>query len=237
MSNIKIDSRFINDPNGIELSTLDELIMDIQAQYGGKKIKILSCVIRNDGTGWKQIGGQHDSVNVLSITQNNSSIIVNYDFIASNVLYFDCGTDETMALDKFFMGGSVGIDSTIIQLSQNKNIGGLISYNGTSWTILGDAAGVSMVWNVNKLVITHPSITGVKAQVSARDGGHIPNVVSVGATTTEVSFRDYAGTLITTPDVNMKVFWERTSQDGVIDPTTYANANGNIWIYGLFEVA
>lgn len=201
----------------------------------GKKLKIVACVIRNTGSGWKQIGGNHIPINVSSVTQDKSKITINYSFKAKNVVSFVAVPDETMAEEDFFMGSSVGLDSANIYITQNKSLGSYVYYNGSTWASKGDN-GITATFNNGILTITHSAITGVKVSANCRDGAYIAQVGSLGTTTTQICFYDYSGKLVTTPNTKMKVYWERTSQHQPIDPATYVSSGGNIWVLGVMEV-
>jgi hypothetical protein len=214
-----------------------EMSLDDVINQTGKKIKVVACVIRNDGTGWKQIIGSHTPLHLLSVTNDTSKISVHYDFTAKNVISFVACPDEMMSADSYFMGSSVGTSQADISLYQNKTIGGYISYNGSSWSSSGaNDNGISASFSGGILTITHPPVTGVKASIVSRDGTYIPCLGALGSTTTQVIFKDYAGATINTQDANMKVYFERSSSANVVDPNTYVNAGGNIWCYGIFEV-
>lgn len=202
----------------------------------GKSVKIVACVIRNTGAGWELVGGEHDSINVESVTNDNSKIIITYSFKATKVVSFVACPDETMASEFMLMGASVGVETALINLYQNKSMGGYIYYNGTSW-VTSMAEGVSGVsFSNGVLTITHSAITGIKGNVSCRTGMLVPNLGSLGSTTTEVYFRDYAGALVTTPTADMKIYFERGSSNATVSPNNYTNPNGNIWCLGVFEV-
>jgi len=202
----------------------------------GKTIKVVACVIRNDGTGWKQITGDHDAINVASVANDNSKITITYNFTALKVVSFVACPDETMASDFMFMGGSVGVETALINLYQNKSMGGYIYYNGTDW-VTSSAEGVSGVsFSNGVLTITHSAITGIKGSVSSRTGVLVTNLGSLGSTTTEVYFRDYVGALVPSPITDMKIYFERNSSSLTVSPDNYTNANGNIWCLGVFEV-
>lgn len=214
---------------------IDNIFQSVVGE-NGKLLKVVACVIRNDGTGWKQITGAHDAVNIASIANDNSKITITYNFTALKVVSFVACPDETMASEFMLMGASVGINTALINLYQNKSMGGYIYYNGTDW-VFSSAEGVSGVFfNAGILTITHSPITGIKGSVTSITGALITNLGSLGSTTTEVYFRDYAGALITAPTADMKIYFERKSSGLTVSPDSYVNPNGNIWCLGVFEV-
>lgn len=203
----------------------------------GKRYKTVGCVLQNNGAGvWQQIGGAHKSMNVLSVTTEATTITVNFNFTASNVVSFVACPDDAFALFGYLFGASVGLSSALITCARSMSLGGIVSYSGSAWTVSG--AGMSgAVFNAGVLTITHSDIGGVMASADSRDGVYVPAIGALGATTTEIKFYDYAGTLITTPDTNMKAYFTRTvSPFTVVSPAALLVSGANIWCYGVFEV-
>lgn len=78
----------------------------------GKKVKIISGVIRNtnDGNGWQIIDdAAHGNVNVSAVSTNTTAINVAYNFTAAKVISFVCGPDERMAQAGMTVGASVSV--------------------------------------------------------------------------------------------------------------------------------
>lgn len=203
----------------------------------GKTIKVVACVIRNSGSGWQFINDAgHAPLNCASVSNDNSKITITYNFTAKKVVSFVACPDETMASDFMSMGASVGVDTALINLYQNKSMGGYIYYDGANW-VFNSAEGVSGVsFSNGVLTITHSAITGIKGSVECRTGALLANLGSLGTTTTEVYFRDYTGALATSPTTDMKIYFERDSSNLVLSPNNYINSNGNIWCLGVFEI-
>ena len=78
--------------------------------------RVVAGVIRNTGSGWELIGGDHKSVNVTSVDNTTSAVRVNFSGIgASDVVTFVVGCDETYAGD-YFVGSSVSVTQAAIKI-------------------------------------------------------------------------------------------------------------------------
>ena len=45
--------------------------------------RVISGVIRNTGTGWELIGGDHEAINVDSVSDNSSTIVIDFTTLAA----------------------------------------------------------------------------------------------------------------------------------------------------------
>lgn len=202
----------------------------------GKKYKIVACVIQNPGEGWVFIDNStHAKLNCDAISQTTSSITITFPFTASKILSFVATADDVYVKNGLLIGASVGTTSAVLKLSLSLPIGGYVYYNtGTSaWVV---PTGMSAAFNAGTLTITHPAIgNGAIGSVAGRDGA-IATLGSIGSTTTQIKFYDYAGSLITTEGASMKCFFSRTPSAFNIDPAILTEATGNIWCFGIFEV-
>jgi hypothetical protein len=203
-----------------------------------KKYKVVACALRNTGSGWYAItDANHDPVGISSITNDTMSITVNYDFTAKTVGTLVCTPDETYVQQGYNFGATVGKTFSKISIERNRTIGGYISYNGTSWVINGDKEGISSVsFTGGILTITHEDIgTSFARNCSCRNGVYLADIGTTGATTTQIYIKDYAGTLVSTPDSNMRIFFNAITRPAA-NPNDLTNVGGNIWVYGIFEV-
>jgi hypothetical protein len=208
---------------------------------GNRKIKVVACVIRNDGTGWKFIeGSNHSKLNVSSITANTTDITINFNFTAKNILSFVATPDETFAVKGYSMGASVGTNVAILKIAQlARTIGGYIFYNGSGWTVNSTGGNIAVSsYTAGKLLITHDDVGAGSYLGSAvgRAAKYDVQMGSLGGTSTEIEFYNAAGTLITTPTTDMKVFLTRSSVNMALNPQNVIDGNGNIWCIGVFEV-
>jgi hypothetical protein len=218
----------------------------------GKKLKVVACVLRNDGSGWKIINtSNHNEVNVLSVTNDTSAITVNFSFTAKNVISFMACPDEQMTMQGIRCGSSVTQDKALITLARDTEIGACISYSGSVWNSTNAAVygwGITPITNLSwdkissRLTIQHANFGDTNygkvrslPMVSPWGGGVIPSIFSFDNSSTSVEFYDYTGTKITAPTTACKCYFKR-SGNGVLNPNDYTNAQGNIWCYAIFEV-
>ena len=205
------------------------------------KHKLVTCALRNTAGVWAVIDNDtHRPINVASVTSDTSKITVTYNFTASKVCGFACGPDETYIADDITFGASVGVSAANIYARISKTISGYISYGGSAWDISKAPGVVSAVWDTDKLVITHGSLYQdipniYNASVTHRGGVHVAELGGVGPEYINVEFYDFTGTKITTPNTNMKFFFEHSGH-GAVDPTILTQWGSNIWAIGLFEV-
>lgn len=216
----------------------------------GKKYRIIAAALRNNGAPnyWEVISdAAHVPVGVASVTSNGSTITVNYDFNASTIGTFVAVTDETMGRLNLFAGASVGLSSATITLSQPSDIiTDLVYYDGTNWLSQNTQYTVES-YTAGVLTLNHRNIysTSGNVQVSSRGGARRAVLANasppVSATQVKVEFYDNAGTLVTTPDTNMKALVTRTSRPGARNPQTVVDTTieplHNLWIYGCHEIA
>lgn len=223
---------------------LADKVFQTDLSESGRKIKIVAFILRNDGTGWNFINDTiHQPLNATSVTADNVKISVTLPFTAKKILSFVACTDDTFAQFGYFTGASVGTNVINIYMSsQYQTIGGYIKYDGTQWVVYSEKGNIAVSsFSSGVLSLTHDDVgaTSYLASASPRDGGYIPALGSLAGTTSQINFYDYAGNLITTPDINMKVFFTRSMwkpKQIYVDPTTISNQYGNIWCLGAFEI-
>jgi hypothetical protein len=215
---------------------LDRLQQSLQGE-AGRKLKLVACVIENDGSGnWRQVGGAHASINVASVTIDGSYIRITYSFTAKNAISFVACPDEQFVTKMYNFGASAGLNYADIIYSKGvDSVGGYISYNGSTWDISGSGI-TSASFNSGFLTINHQNISGLDVHTSVRDGKYVGSPATIGATSTMIAIRDYNGNLVTTPNTDMKIYFGRSYKDNAINPTNLNIAGANIWCMGVFEV-
>ena len=209
--------------------------------------KIVAGVIRNDGTGWALIGSPHEGINVDSVSATTTDIIIDYTSLGASIVHsFVATPDETMGSDGFVVvGGSVGTSQTYLRLLRLYRMSGYAYYDGASWKWLNVTTGPTGAAIVTAPTLSFNTTTGVLTisggnfaswgAVTARNGPYLAQMDSSGPANISVVFRDIAsGSIVTTPDTNMRVFVERFTYHQV-DPTTYTSTTGNIWFMGIFS--
>ena len=204
-----------------------------------KKYKFVACVLQNDGAGnWAQIGGAHKSLNVESVTVSNGTIVVTYNFTATNVVSFVACPDETFSAAGYNFGASVGLNAaTIVGFRAPKTIGGYVSYNGSAWDKSAPDTGIGTItFSGGIITIPHYSIPGALiASASCRTGKYTAHIGTCTDASTTIYIRDYAGNLVTTPDTDMQVYFQRSAPSAAFNASVNLAA-ANIWCFGIFEV-
>ena len=224
----------------------------------GERYKIVSAPLQNAGSPnyWQPIAvANHEAINVDSVSTSAGTglapgaITVNYGSInAKDVCTWLIVPDETLAVNGFAAGASVGLTSAVINLAQASGVADQVSYNGTAWVFSKASPCFSAAWSTDHLVLTHPQVGGafgVSLEPRSLDGTtrpYLPVVAQssgIGATSTAIEFWNQAtGAKVTAPDTNMKLIVTRTGM-GQVDPRpvdTTAYPNSNLWFVGLFRV-
>ena len=219
-------------------------ISSIKSSDGTKTYAFIAGVIRNanDGNGWVAlINSTHDAVGISSVTNNTTVITVNFNVPAGGkVITFVVCPDDGYAKAGYSCGASVGTTSADISLRKQRAIADYVSYNGSAF--VSNTAGIftQSSYTSGILTLTHAAVStssdGIVAACVMRDGTYVAHLGSTGGTTTQVKFYDWAGTLITTADSNMKFYLHRGQIVGGEDPSGIQPASANLWCYGLMEL-
>lgn len=235
----------IGDLSTLQTQAKDKVVNAINSALigdPGKKYKVVACVIRNDGTGWKMIqDGTHQPLNVASVTSDTSYITISLPFTANKILSAVVTPDEVFAKEGVVFGNSVGRDSIIITAyAAPKTVGGYLSYNGTNFVFSGMTGGFEIgTFNTatGVLPLTHPNFgVNTLASVSSR-GPYTAKLESTGGASTQVVWYDNTGNVVKTPDTNMKAFVTRSLAGTIVAPDNLTYPGSNIWVYGIYEVA
>lgn len=185
----------------------------------------------------------HDEIGIDSIASDSSSITINFDTSGwgSNVraISFLTVLDEQLAGDGVFLGSSVGLSSCLIDLYKGPYTD-FIQYDGASWVATNSR--YSMAWDTDHLVLTRDTLTELNNEtyptLTARQTPYQVTLGSVGpadGSAIEVYFYDASGTLVTTPDTDMKFFISDPARMARLDPNSFPDEYGNIWIFGVFR--
>jgi len=215
----------------------------------GHQYKFLAGVIRNDGAAagyWQLLpeSTNHRPINIDSIVSYDNKIRIQYSALAAGMtIAFFAAPDETLAQEGIIMGTSVTPTYTDIKISQTaREMSDYVSYNGTSW-VSQDGVFTGITFSAGTLTLNHASIP-LAAQYSVNTtprGGTYNYPVSggsspTGSTKVVLEVRDQAGTLITTPNTNMRVYVSHGGGTRDINPLlmdTVAYPLSNIWLWGI----
>jgi len=199
-------------------------------------IDFLAGTIRNSGGTWSYVDdAEHDKRNLATVTTNENFAQINYRRTDYNrVVSLVATPDESYATKGVTCGASVGLTFSQIKLQRNDSNYGYIFYQSGSFNKLYDRGIISAVFNNGNgdLTITHEDF-GDEFQITlqGRYGIYVPQIQSVGTNTTIIRFFDWGGNVITTPDVNMIVFFSRVTNKQLTNVTSEITGS-NIWISG-----
>jgi len=203
-----------------------------------KKYKLVAGVIRNTVDGWRLIEDTvHTNMNIDSVSSDTSKITINFSFTAKKIISFIVAVDEDYAKKSYQTGASVGTNVAYIEVQQlPKTIGGYIRYNAGAWQYLGNNSVTITSYTNGVLTLSHENLgTDYSANVSGRDGVFSPQLSSIGGTTTTIKFYNWDGTLATTPTTDMKCYFTTSIASKTLNPSAMST-EGNLWLFGIFEV-
>lgn len=232
-------------------ATLNDRLTKMGNLTSGKNLKIVSGVIRNNGSdNWQVISDENHQgdLGVASVMTGNYGIDINFNFTAKKIIGFVATPDETYAKELISVGASVVTDRATINLYQPKptnQITGRIAYVGGEWTIYNNYGITDVTFGAsNDLYINHASCESFVMDITSRK----PVLVtfeSATATQTKVGFYNPDGTKITTASELMSITFKRdisvvtdTSKpvSAQLNPKLVNNPSGNIWFMGVFEI-
>lgn len=147
------------------------------------------------------------------------------------------------------------ISSTETKLIPYEQLAGYVAWNGTEFAVTTRCAGVSVSYDSGVVTVTHPSVNlSSGATLSSRSHGSVVAMAdSFGSTTFTVNFRDWAGTLVSTPSSGYRFYFSRPEffpasvkskaevefdlGYGTVSASQTTLNGGNIWVIGVFEEA
>lgn len=196
----------------------------------------LACVVRNVGGTWGFINDEnHKPRNVSGISQSLTDFTITYTRSDYNkIRSLLCTPDETYVAAGVNAGASVGLTTSIVKLKQDFTVQSYIGYNGSVWEFFGAYGVTSATFNAGILTINHTNVgAGFICSAIVRGGNYrcVISSASVGEASTEISFLDASGNVVTTPDTNMKVLFSRGVVRDLV-PSLAGISNSNIWVLG-----
>lgn len=214
------------------------------AANDGRRYAVVACVLRNinDGGGWRVIADSvHGNINVSSVTNDTSVIVVNWAGLSvKKVISFVACPDDTYAKAGYFFGSSVGVNAANISIRKQRSVADYVSYNGSAFVSNTVGVFTQTSYTSGVLTLSHASVNvssdGIIASLVQRDGTYVAHLGSAAATSTQVKFYDWAGTLITVADANMKFYLNRGQYSGAEDPSLTYLTSANVWCYGVMEL-
>lgn len=157
---------------------------------------------------------------------------------------------------------SIGYSTSATYIEHNCQLGGLITYGGSAWSMVTDMdtsrSSVSFSWNSadSRLVVTHAAaMNGYDVQLTTRGSGPAARLSAIAGTisrtTFSVEFYDASGNKVTSPPAGAAFCWARPGitksnlvsdsffavDRGVVklDPSQLVSSTGNWWVYGVME--
>lgn len=235
---------------GATRTALNSLYGHAPEGVAGRSYGMLLGAIRNDGSGWAPINdANHASSFIDSCSVDSSVLRVQHAALAAaKVGSVIAVPDEALVAAGFQIGASVAATQTTLTIYQDyRSVGDYISYNGSAFTS-SNGLFTSLSFSAGILTLTHAdlgsNVAALSGSATPRGGTYQCNISdAAGALTTtviKIEFRDPAGTLITTPDTNMKavVTHGRGGGRAQVDPSTITTAAyplSNIWLFGVME--
>ena len=222
-----------------EIEGINNLISNLPSNSGNSNIKIVAGVVRYQNGEWNLLNDEaHKPLNIESIESDNTQQFkINYNFTAKKVLSLVCSPDETYANAGYICGGSVGLDKTIVNISQNRELHAIVS--GTSGDCIVSSTYADLP--VTGEVISHASL-GKYIKLTHSGVGAPPILLSMdkyewkvlGFTGGYVNIQAYLnGNKVGVPSDSYSLQYTR----GPIRTGASSHPDAsNIWILGVFEV-
>lgn len=249
-------------------SVINSLEDSLQGGGASRRAHIFAAVLRYDATagGWRllyTLDGTHVPIAVSGVTSDDTAITINLDQTGWGSSPAACTwlvvPDETLVKKGVFCGASFdesgGSYYGTINLYRGP-IGDYIHYDTGTSAWVSTESFYTMSWVTDHLLLTRaaeaklgdglfPSLTPRQTpyQVTLGGVGHGSSFgVADGADGVEVYFYDASGTLVTSPDANMKFFITDPRALLPIKPNTdFASyedlSEANLWIIGIATTA
>lgn len=197
-----------------------------------------------DGTWLVQNDADHTPLNIGSVEKLNRNIRINYSLPISKVVSLTITPDDLLAKKGYIVSGaSVGLGAADFSIGRMMNIYGGISYspatnewilsyqNSNEYTLRLEELpnGVLRVWH------PYDDFGLIPTQLTARDGGYIPNLFIFDPYYFDVRFYDYSGNLVTTFDQKCSFLFNRSGYRIVDVNSEILPEGGNFWVMGIME--
>lgn len=144
--------------DGTVSGALDDALEYIN--HGGRKFRLVECVLRNTGDGWGVIDdATHKNMGVDSVEVDGYAVKVNYDFVAKRVVSAVASPDEVFSRAGIFCGASAGIYSSLIDVCAP--FAGFIDDTGASPVVTTDDFWKATVSKTGALLtVSHAALGG-----------------------------------------------------------------------------
>jgi hypothetical protein len=222
---------------------------NIQPVSNAEPIQMICAgAIRNNGTPdyWEVIvdANHAANMNVASVVTGTSAININFTVPAGKRISAIAVCDESLSAKGFIAGASFSESMLQITLTRRFSISDYVYYDGSAWVSVDGRFTIDS-YTSGILSMTHEQIEGRDVSLTSRSASLVPCISTgtspLGDTSTKVVFRDFAGSLITTPSTEMKFYVTRGYSLGgsinpqIVDTTSFPLSN--IWFAAFAEAA
>lgn len=216
----------------------------------GRTYALLSCVLRNTGSGWGLIEDSgHRSSGVASISSTSTGVVISHNFVGSRVSSIQATPDETLSSIGVRVGASAGTEQTILQMytQPEDRIEDRVFYDWNAtprvWVSENGVFSGFAASGTNGAIITmtHENM-GSGGSLLIGNRGSL-GIFSGGLTATTSQIVLYSGAFgsltASAPTSSTSAYVVRTGRRAAVAPTApsaVVSAQGNIWVTGLYEV-
>lgn len=200
----------------------------------GSRFRVIECMIQQVGGVWSIVNdATTEPYGVASVAVVSSDRVrVTFTNPANQVIAASAGSNRILNDARI----SLSVDATPTYADifvKRDSIGGMCTYNGTSFTFTGDITAATYAGGNGLVTITHPTITGDSAVVVERNTDRRAQVDSTTATTTLVQWRASNGN-VSAPPNNIGMYLQRVGL-GSINPALSLPAGNRIYVRVLAE--
>lgn len=211
----------------------------------GQKLSYVSGIVRQQLSGdwFVQNDTDHTPLNIGSVGILGDKIRIYYQAPVKKVVSLVVTPDDALAKKGYVVSGSsVGLEAADFGVGRMLNLYGGVSYSKNSWiqayqnsneyklTLEERPDGVLRVWH------KEDDFGLIPTQLTARDGGYIPQLYTFDPHYFDVRFYDHGGNLVTTFDDKCSFLFNRSGYRMVDVTTEKFPPDGNFWIMGVMEI-
>lgn len=235
----------------------------IAQSLSDKKIAIIAGTLRQSTSNlaqWSWINdGLHVPVGVGAASASGDTISISLDQTYGRVISIVAGPDETLAQMGVSVGASVNLDAFALRMSVNKSVAGHVRYLGGGRWEHKISTGKAVVDGPvpalvgTNLTVQHDSVPGgiynhPSLTPYSNNADFIPRVATVRASTSTTftvqffnsTFDGFLGTADATNRFSLayrKSFNGPINLDGTGPSGNIELYQGNIWVFGIMELA
>ena len=226
-----------------------DAIKDALRHYGAARAegspgtRLVFGALRNYGSAggyWQPIDDNgHDPVGIASVTTTDDRITINTTPVDNGTIVggsLIAVTDETLAKQGYFVGGSGGGGTTHLMLGRSFEITERVWWDGNNWQFERGDIFTFESWASGHLRLNHNFVlhgrggVNINWHATTASAMVIPVITAERTDQTVVNFYTANGTRLTTPTTACRFYLTRhESRDEVINPKKVDHPSGNIW--------